>query len=170
MKTPYSAKFTKKEQQLELKLEPFSFESIVNLFGKNQLMLIDQLFLFQDDEDKIGDYDYNEDFFEGLDITLEMFQTFLNSIGKHEIFSMVFEIEDGTCFKIDEGVLTICVDYSQEKNLRTITDLLTSADGISSNFQKAVENQGRYVYFNKTPEVQIISDNDLWYKFESCVN
>ncbi len=170
METPYCVKFTKKELQLELTLEPFSFESIVNLFGRNQLMFIDQLFLFQNEEDKIGDYDFNEDFFEGLDITLEMFQTFLDSIGKHEIFSMVFEIEDGTCFTINEGVLTVSVDSSEEKNLGTLTDLLTSADGISSNFQKALENQGRYVYFNKTSEVQIISNNDLWYKFEMCTN
>ncbi|NJO88042.1 MAG: hypothetical protein HC831_03060 [Chloroflexia bacterium] len=170
METPYSVKFTKKEQLLELTLEPFSFESIVNLFGRNQLIFIDQLFLFQHDEDKIGDYDYNEDFFKGLDITLEMFHTFLDSIGEYEIFSMAFEIEDGTCFTIDEGTLTIMTNSLQERNLRTITDLLTSADGISSNYQKAIENQGRYVYFKKTPDVQIISNNDLWYKFEMCAN
>ncbi len=170
METPYSMKFTKKEQQIELTLAPFSFESIANLFGRNQLMFIDQLFLFQHEEDKIGNYDYNEDFFEGLDITLEMFQTFLDSIGKHKIFSLVFEIEDGSYFKIEDGILTVGADCSQEKNLKTLTDLLTSADGFSSNFQKAFENQGRYVYFNKTPEVQIISNNDLWYKFNMCIN
>jgi len=170
MKAPYSVKYTKKEQQLELSLEPFSFKSIVNLFGKKQLMFIDQLFLFQNDEDKIGAYDYNEEFFYGLDLTMDMFLTFLNSIGKYKIFNLVFEIEDGTCFTIEEGILTISVDSADEKNLRTITDLLTSADGLSSNYQKAFENQGRYVYFKKSPEVQVISNSDLWNKFETCIN
>lgn len=170
METPYSVKYTKKAQQIELSLEPFSFESIVNLFGKKQFMFIDQLFLFQNEEDKIGEYDYNEEFFYGLDLTLEMFLNFLNSIGNHDIYNMVFEIEDGTCFTIEEGILTISVEGTDEKNLKTMTDLLTSADGLSSNYQKAFENQGRYVYFKKTPEIQVISNNELWNKFETCVN
>ncbi len=170
MGTPYSVKYSKKENQIELSLEPFSFESIVNLFGKKQLMFIDQLFLFQNEEDKIGAYDYNEEFFYGLDLTLEIFLNFLNSIGKYKIFNLVFEIENGTCFTIEKGVLTISVDSEDEKNLQAITDLLTSADGLSSNYQKALENQGRYVYFKKTREVQVISNRDLWNKFETCIN
>ena len=170
MEIPYSVKYTKKEQQIELSLEPFSFESIVNLFGKKQLMFIDQLFLFQNEEDKIGAYDYNEEFFYGLDLTLEMFLNFLNSVGKYQIFNLTFEIQNGTCFTIKEGVLTISVDSDDEKNLRAITDLLTSADGLSSNYQKALENQGRYVYFKKTREAQVISNNELWTKFETCTN
>ena len=153
-----------------LSLEPFSFESIVNLFGKKQLIFIDQLFLFQNKKEKVGDYNYDEEFFSGIDFTLEMFLNVLNSIGKYEIFNMVFEIEDGTNFKLEEGILTVSVDSSNEISLRTITDLLTSADGISSNYQRAIDNQGRYVYFRKTSEVQVISNNALWNKFETCIN
>ena len=170
MKIPFSVKYTKKEQKIELSLEPYSLDSIANLFGKKQLMLIDQLFLFQNKQDKISDYDYNEEFFYGLDLTLEMFLNFLDSIGEHKIYNMVFEIEDGTHFIINGDVLTISVDNANEKSLRNMTDLLTSTNGLSCNYQKALENQGRYVYFKKTPEMQLISNNDLWNKFKNSVN
>lgn len=63
MTTTYFAKYSRKVKYLELSLEPYSLESIVHLFGKEQLIFIEQLFLFQHEEDKIGDYDFNEDFF-----------------------------------------------------------------------------------------------------------
>jgi hypothetical protein len=169
MKKPHSVKYTRKDQWLELLIEPIAFKDIVCTFGKNQLMFIDQLHLFQKTENKVGDYDYNEDFFMGIDITLDQFQEFLNIIGNHIIYYMVFEIEDGTCFKIEDSMVTISVKHSNEKKLTEALTFFTSAQETAS-YQKVMKNQGRYIYFKKTQNVQILTNNELWNKFEACVN
>jgi hypothetical protein len=169
MEKPYSVKYLKKEKSLELVIEPFVFDDIVDLFGKKQLMTIETFCLFQNEEDLSSDYDFNEDSFSDMDITLEFFSVFLKSIGKYEIHCFVFEIEDGTQFSIEEERVKILIKQEEQKTFEKLFSLFSSSDDIIS-LQKLLNNQGRYIYFNKTPETLLISNNELWNKFACSVN
>lgn len=169
MTTPFSIKYLKKESSFELQLEPFSLYEVLSTFGLNQYVRVDLLNLFQSPETKIGDFDYNEDFLAGMELTLETFLSFLESIGEYEIFSMAFEIEDGTYFYIEEGILKISIAQDEEHK---VFNLISNENNCfdSDTYNQLIQNEGRFVYLNKTPKYKIISNNELWNKFEFNVN
>lgn len=169
MTTPFSIKYLKKESSFELQLEPFSLHDVLSTFDVNQYVRVDLLHLFQSPEAKIGDFDYNEDFLAGMELTLETLLSFLDSIGEYEIFNMAFEIEDGTYFNIEEGILKIIVANDEEHK---ILDLISAENSHfdSDTYNKLKQNEGRFVYLNKTTKYNVISNNELWNKFEIAVN
>jgi len=167
MEKAYSVKYTKKEKRSELLIDSITFNDNISFFGKEQQMEIEQLHLFQ--FTKKGSDDYNEDFFSGRYLTMEMFQRFLQTLTDYEIYSMAFEIENGIYFKIEDGAVAMSVNSANEKLIYKVLSMFASKNK-RIDYDKFLANQGKYIYFKNTPDVQIISNDELWNKFETSVN
>jgi len=164
-----SVKYQKRGVWHEFSSSPWSFEDIMKVYGKEQVMLIDQLHIFQPAKKEKLEFEYNEDFFTGFDLSLDMFATFLGTIDKYTIYSMVFEIETGVRFKIEEDCMTVAIKKDNQPLLLKTLSLFLSEDE-KSDYQRMIKNQGRFVYFKNTESKRIVSKIELWKKFEACVN
>jgi hypothetical protein len=166
MKEEYLVKYTKKENRGRLLIESLTFDDIVEFFGNDQQMKIEKLYLFQALADN---FCYNEDFFSGRYLTLEMFQRFLQSLDNYEILCLAFEIDNGIYFKIEENQVTILVKSTNEELINQLLSTYSTKTR-STDYLKLITTSKKYVYYKKTPEVQIISNNKLWNNFDRSVN
>ena len=158
-----------KNNWLELSVGNLAFDEIVRIFGKDQQMIIDKLYLFEYNKKGIGDNEYNEDFFYGVYLTLEMFLRFLQSINHYEILGLVFELEDGTLFHIDDGMATISIHQKDEEYLLKALSQLKSeyfAPFYQNTFEKSISHR----FIKKTSEIQLIENREFFDQFELCSN